>query len=182
MIKRYLILVGLIIFCAFPVNSEINTKGHNCFLPAQNFAEVSDCVIKNKTGQLFIAPVYLRQLSFTENGLATIYSQEEGWMYVNRKGKVIISGVAVMDNGADTFHDGLVRFIKDTKWGFADEKGHVVVPAVYDGALNFVNGIAKVCTGCKNECVYAHCEARHHVGGEWFCIDTKGKRIENCPP
>ena len=176
--KRYIILVAIIILFVLSGKGEINADGRKCILPAQDFKEVSDCVKKNKTGQLFIASQYLRQLSFGENGLAVVYSQEEGWMYVNRKGRVIISGVAVMDNGADVFHDGLVRFSKNNKWGFADERGGIVVPPIYDGAMNFENGLARVCRGCRSECTGSDCE--HHVfaGGEWFYINTKGKIVK----
>jgi hypothetical protein len=176
--KRYLVLTSVIIFFVLFVRSEVNANGHKCVLPAQDFKEVSNCVKLNKKGQSFIAPQYLRQLSFAENGLAIVYSKEEGWMYVNRKGRVIISGVATMDNGADIFHDGLVRFSKNNKWGFADEKGEVIVPVIYDGALNFEKGLAKVCNGCWPECAGSDCE--HHVfaGGEWFYINTKGEIVK----
>ena len=176
--KRYIIWVGLIFVWAFPVCGEINAEGHKCVLPAQDFKEVSNCVKLSKKGQLFIAPKYLRQLSFGKNGLAVVYSKEEGWMYVNRKGRVIISGVAAMDNGADVFHDGLVRFSQDKKWGFADERGKIIVAPIYDGAMNFENGLTKVCNGCRSECAGSDCE--HHVfsGGEWFYINTKGEIVK----
>src|SRR4030043_155572 len=172
--KQYLILTFVIIFFAFTVSGEINAEGHKCVLPAQDFKEVSNCVKLSKKGQLFIASQYLRQLSFGENDLAVVYSKEEGWMYVNRKGRVIISEVAAMDNGADDFHDGLVRFSKKNKWGFADVKGGVVVPAIYDGALNFKNKTAKVCRGCTWRCADKECEQHYLSGGEWFYINTKG--------
>jgi hypothetical protein len=173
--KQYMILV--IFLWAFPVHGEINTEGRKCMLPAQDFKEVDDCVKKNKTGQLFIASQYLRQMSFGKNSLAVVYSKEEGWMYVNQKGRVIISGVAAMDNGADVFHDGLVRFSHDKKWGFADERGKIVILPIYDGAMNFGNGLAKVCRGCRSECAESECEHRVFAGGEWFYINTKGKIV-----
>ena len=169
--KRYIIWVGLIFVWAFPVNGEINTEGHKCLLPAQDFKEVSDCVKLSKKGQLFIASQYLRQLSFGKNGLAVVYSQEEGWMYVNRKGKVIITGVAAIDNGADIFHNGLVRFSQNKKWGFTNEKGRIVVAPIYDGAMNFENGLAKVCNGCESKCADKECEKHFFSGGEWFYIN-----------
>ncbi len=176
--KRYIILVSVIFLFVLFGRGEINAEGRKCILPAQDFKEVSNCVKKNKTGELFIAFPYLRQLSFGKNGLAVVYSHEEGWMYVNRKGRVIISGVAVMDNGADVFHDGLVRFSKNNKWGFADEKGRIVVPPIYDGAMNFENGLAKVCKACELKCVDKECEKHFFSGGEWFYIGTKGKIVK----
>jgi hypothetical protein len=37
-----------------------------------------------------------------------VRSQKEvDWMYVSRSGIIVVQGVPTMDNGADTFHDGL---------------------------------------------------------------------------
>jgi hypothetical protein len=176
--KRWLVLTLLVIFYALFAGSDINAEGRKCVLPAHDFKEVSNCVKLDKKGHLVIAPQYVRQLSFGENGLAVVYSKEEGWMYVNRKGRVIISGVAAMDNGADVFHDGLVRFSKNNKWGFADVKGKVVVPAIYDGALNFEKGLAKVCNACRSECAGTDCEHHIFAGGEWVYINTKGENVK----
>jgi hypothetical protein len=176
--KRYIIWIGLIFLWVFPVHGDTNTEYHKCILPAQDFNEVSDCIKLGKNGQLFIAQKYLRQLSFEKNTLASVYSEEEGWMYVNRKGRVIISGVAAMDNGADVFHGGLVRFSQNKKWGFADERGRIVVAPIYDGAMNFDNGLAKVCNGCRSTCAEPKCEHHLFTGGEWFYINTKGKIVK----
>lgn len=64
----------------------------------------------------------------------------------------------------------------DEKYGFADRAGQMVVRPLYDGAMNFENGKAQVCKGCKTECVSA-CEYHAFTGGEWFEIDTKGTII-----
>jgi hypothetical protein len=71
--------------------------------------EVPNCVFKSANGDIAVARRYLKELVFDSYGLAAVRSSTERWMYVNRKGKVLISGVPVMDNWADTFHDGLVR-------------------------------------------------------------------------
>jgi len=174
--KQCIILV--IFYWAFLIHGEIYADGRKCILPEQDFKEFSDCIKRGNDGELYLASKYFKKLSFGENGLAAVYSQEEGWMYVNRKGKVIITGVATMDNFADVFHDGLVRFSKYKKWGFADEKGKVIIPAIYDGALNFEKGLAKVCTGCRPECAGSDCEHHSFAGGEWFYINTKGEIVK----
>ena len=73
-------------------------------------------------------------------------------MYVNRRGKIVISGIPVMDNGTDSFHDGLVRVVRNGKYGFANRRGHVVIPPIYDGVMNFEKGRAEVCKGCESKC------------------------------
>jgi hypothetical protein len=90
----------------------------------------------------------------------------------NRQGP--ISGVPTMDNWADTFHNGLVRVVRNEKYGFSDRRGQLVIFPVYDGAMNFESGKAKVCNGCTSKCVELECEYHVFSGGEWFEIDTTG--------
>lgn len=82
------------------------------------------------------------------------------------------------DNGPDQFRDGLVRFIEEHKYGFADQSGQVVIPPEYDGALPFDKGLAEVCLGCLEKCADDACE--HHVfsGGEWRSIDKNGLTLK----
>jgi hypothetical protein len=63
--------------------------------------------------------------------------------------------------------------LRNNRYGFANRKGLVVVPAIYDGAMNFEKGIAEVCLGCRPECV-SDCEYHAFAGGEWFQINTRG--------
>ena len=102
-------------------------------------------------------------------------------MYVSRKGKVVIWGVPVMDNGADSFHDGLVRIVRNGKYGFANRGGEVVIPAIYDGAMNFQNGRAEVCKGCESS---ATRDGKYHffAGGEWLRINTNGTVLARIRP
>ncbi len=154
-----------------------NSQGKSCILPGDDFAQVENCLHSDKDG-LYIAAPYISQLTFAQNALAVVYAKDEGWMYVNKEGRVIIAGVAPMDNGADIFHDGLVRFSKNKKWGFADEQGNIIIPPVYDGALNFQAGLARVCKGCVEKCVNKNCEQRYFSGGAWFYLNTKGKIVK----
>src|SRR5437762_3488038 len=45
--------------------------------------EVPNCIHEGKTGGLFVAPQYLKALSFDAHGLAAVNSQKVGWTYVN---------------------------------------------------------------------------------------------------
>jgi|SRR5690348_608961 len=138
---------------------------------------IADCIHRAANGQLLITQHVLKQLQFDSQGLAAVSSEANGWMYVSRTGKVIITGVPTMDNWADTFHDGLIRVVRDGKYGFSNRKGQLVIPTVYDGAMNFENGKAKVCNGCSNKCAVPDCEYYVFSGGEWFEINTKGAII-----
>ena len=145
---------------------------------------IPDCLHKAANGELFVKQQILKQLQFDSYGLTVVRSATNGWMYVARTGKVVISGVPTMDNWADTFHDGLVRVVRNRKYGFANRAGELLILPAYDGAMNFENGTAKVCNGCMNKCIEQACEYHAFSGGEWFEINIKGtvvfrRRSEN---
>jgi WG containing repeat len=144
--------------------------------------EVPNCIHESKAGGFSVSPKYLKALSFDAHGLAAVNSRKLGWTYVNRRGKVVITGVPVMDNGADRFHDGLVRIVRSGKYGFANRRGKVVVAPIYDGAMNFENGRAAVCKGCESKCVDFSCEYHSLTGGEWFQIDAEGTVLTRLHP
>jgi hypothetical protein len=152
--------------------------GTPCFFDFDR-GEVPNCLRESATGALSIAPEFVNDLAFDSHGLAAVRSAKEGWMYVSRSGKVVIKGVPVMDNGADSFHDGLVRIVRNGKYGFANRAGQVVIPTIYDGAMNFENGRAEVCKRCQ-----ISSEGEYHVfsGGDWFRINAKGAILARIHP
>ncbi len=99
----------------------------------------------------------------------------DGFAYVDRDGAIPIRGVMMLDNRTGPFLDGLVRFKRGGKIGFANAKGEVVIPPRYDGALSFERGYAKVCVGCTEEKMD---EYHYYAGGDWSCFDTHGKIAE----
>jgi hypothetical protein len=111
---------------------------------------------------------YIKDLDITENGYAVWSCGKYRNVFINKKGRVILWGVPDFDNGADGFSNGLIRIIRNDKYGYADRKGKIVIAPVYDGALPFENGVAKVCSGCKDTCVEnSDCEHRYFKGGKW---------------
>jgi len=142
---------------------------------------IPDCLQKAGNGELSVKQGVLKQLQFDSHGLAAVRSMTNGWMYVSRTGKVVIKGVPTVDNWADTFHYGLVRVVRNEKYGFSNRKGQLVISPVYDGAMNFENGKAKVCKGCTSKCVEQGCEYHAFSSGEWFQIDTKGAVVSRIP-
>ena len=70
---------------------------------------------------------------------------------VNNAGKELFE-VYKIDNGPDYVSDGLFRIVgKNSKIGFADTCGAIVIPPVFSYATPFHNGEAKVSFGGKNE-------------------------------
>ncbi|MCZ8240052.1 MAG: WG repeat-containing protein [Leptospiraceae bacterium] len=95
-----------------------------------------------------------------------------GWVaYRNDKG--VLHEVFNYDNGPDPIMEGCYRIIVGEKMGFANLKGEVLIPAIYDWVEPFENGEAKVCNGCMK--VY---EGEHYIvkGGKWFSISRPKKK------
>lgn len=174
--------------------SSTSEGGRPCLLNADR-GVVPDCIQHDKTGKLILAQEYVKELDFDSSGLAPVRSEAPpyGWMYVNRKGAVVITGVPTFDNWADDFSDGLVRTVVDHKYGFANRHGRIVIKPAYDWASPFDHGFAQACNHCRAMCGTPHgaveerslpggCEHRFMAGGEWFKIDKKGRIVERLRP
>lgn len=72
-----------------------------------------------------------------------------GYVY-DRKGNFLYKPY-LFDNGADYFSEGLRRFVKNGKIGFADRSGKTVIQPRHDFAASFNYGYAVFCDGCDWE-------------------------------
>ena len=122
-------------------------------------------------------PALLRRLSFEEKN-TTAYSEVHGWMYINRKGRVLVEQVMEIDNGADYIRQGFVRFERDGKCGYASLGKVSTIPAQFDGCYPFSGTTARVCNGCQ---AVTENERSFYRGGTSFCSDPKGRQIA-CNP
>ncbi|HTW80724.1 MAG TPA: hypothetical protein VME23_14355 [Terracidiphilus sp.] len=141
------------------------------------------CVVENRNGVLFIPAKYWMHPSFNRYGLSAFWINEFGGVYVNHSGRIVIRDVALVDNGPDNFHHGLVTIERDGKYGYADPKGRIVVPMKYSCAINFRDQYSDVgplvCVGCRIERQgeYGEC-----LDGQWFRTDEKGSLTPSKPP
>jgi len=173
---------------------EVRTvKANSCMFNGSGV--VPNCILQAGNGNISIAPEVLKQLRFDSHGLAPVFSEDDvrhGWMYVNRKGNVVVSGVASFDNWADEFSDGLVRIVVSNKYGFADREGRIIIKPTYDWASPFQHGSTDVCNECREMCmmpggaveiqsVAGGCDHRIRVGGDWFKVDKKGRVVTKLP-
>jgi hypothetical protein len=140
------------------------------------------CAVFSQGGRLRVIASHVAVLEFNEYGLAPIVVPGAGgWSYVNRRGWVIVQNVAMMDNGANDFHHGLVRVRRDDKWGLADTKGKLVVPLRYDGMFDYAPKVGWVaCSGCRKA---QDKWGEHHwfEGGQWLRLNARGKVIGPMP-
>lgn len=120
-------------------------------------------------GKVAIAPRYEMAQDFSPEGIAAVVD-EHGWAYIDRRGKLVIRPL-VVDNGPDSFAEGLARFRSDGKIGFFDSHGRVAIQPHYAFAASFSEGYAAVCNDCREVA-----EGEHRVvkGGTWGFIDRTG--------
>jgi hypothetical protein len=187
---------------AEPQSESINTQsaaihaariGDSCVFEGSEIESYPKCVLRDDQGKLFIARDYVKKLKF-DRGPAAVWHDDQsrhGWMYVDRKGRVIIQGVPSSDNWADAFSDGLVRTVINEKYGFADRHGKLIIAPKYDGAFPFEHGYTVVCIGCRETCAMtdhprADCnvDCEHYIltGGEWFKINKTGRVVARSVP
>jgi len=108
----------------------------------------------DKTGKLVIPCVYTDAMSF-HNGLAIVSVNYPPWRsrkcrYIDRTGKTILETDYFM---VSYFQNGLATARKENgKHGFIDLLGNVVIPFIYDWALDFSSGLAAVGVWEANEC------------------------------
>jgi hypothetical protein len=99
-----------------------------------------------------------------------------GCFWVNRKG--LAQKTHCFDNGADSFEEGLTRYLSpEGKLGYMNRRLKVVIPATYTFSYPFSKGQARACLGCSEEKEGEH---SFHRGGEWFLIDKTGKVLRRC--
>lgn len=76
------------------------------------------------------------------------------------------------DNGPDYFVEGVARFVENGKIGFYNEQNEKVIPAQFDWASPFENGVAEVCNECK---AVREDEHERMQGGKWGTVNMKGE-------
>lgn len=163
-------LLALLFFCS-TVRAEPGSSTCRYWSYEMGLTKHNDCLVHLGNHAMRVNSIYLRQLPF--NGkYATIFNDKYGWMYIDRKGAVVVKHVMPLDNGADYLQDGLVRYTRYGKCGYASLDNNSTIPPQFDGCLPFSNGKAQVCNACRPATTG---EYNSYKGGNWFCINTKGQ-------
>jgi hypothetical protein len=156
----------------------------DCWEPERTFKQ---CAATGPDGRPRLKRSFLARLRYRD-GLASVMlfnatdTRKYQWYYVRRG----VTPVAVesMDNGPDYFEDGLARARVGGKIGYIDRKLNLVIPATYDGAYPFRDGVAVVCTACTIEYdrTVTEGERSWYAGGQWGRIDRRGRVVSPFRP
>lgn len=161
-------------FASFASGQVVDSNG--CDVDA-DVAPIPQCALEMRGGHLYIAHRYAWM--FFAPGTEKLASAQlpDGWAYFNRSGRVVVRNVAGFANGASSFHHGLVRVVKDGKYGLANSLGTLVVPYKYDGMYEFDEAAGKgwlACTGCR-AVADASGESQSFAGGKWCWLNRQGQ-------
>jgi hypothetical protein len=122
---------------------------------------------------LHIAPEVVRRLSY-DHGLASLAIDGQGWFYRRRNGRMV--EMLTLDNGPDTFSEGLARGRIDGRLVYVDRQLRTRIATRYTFATPFRHGRATVCIGCVSVPVKGG-EYHSMQGGTWGVIDRRGREI-----
>jgi hypothetical protein len=132
------------------------------------------CASISAAGGLQLKESELDHLTF-DGGLATVQVGKL-FFYVDEHGRS--APVASVEGRAVEFRDGLApspRLIGGAyKIGYIDRSLRLVIPPRWDGGLDFEDGRAQVCRGCK---VSRDGDFAELQGGVWGCIDATGREV-----
>lgn len=168
------VAIGLVLLPFVTAKAEVATF-RGCTVDTETFA-IPSYALESRFGHLYLSHPFVHLFFAHErNQLAPVYLPESGWAYIDRDGRVVVQNVATMDNGANAFHDGLVRITHAGKWGLADMRGRMVVPLRYDGMLDYQSGLGwKACTGCRTVTAGEH---SWFEGGVWVALQRGANNI-----
>ncbi len=126
-----------------------------------------------------MSKISLGETQYDSAGRAWISTNEFKGVLLQKGRGVVIWGIPYFDNGIDEFKNGLIRFERGGKTGYAAADGKIVIKPKYDGAWQFKNGFAMVCVGCvKEPCREKDCEHLALIGGKWAMINKSGKTVK----
>ncbi|MBB4804923.1 hypothetical protein HNP38_000195 [Chryseobacterium defluvii] len=176
--KKFLLLISLMPVSAFSQKEEVLRY----FITKDTLVGV-----KNQKGEIIVPAQFIIYSVLEDGDLVkgnTIFfdgwKKEEGdvknvWGYVyDRRGNFLYRPY-FYDNGADFFEEGVQRFVKNGKIGFADRDGKVVIEPQHDFVSPFTFGYAAFCDGCDWE--KTEDEHKAIVGGTWGVMNWKGEIV-----
>lgn len=162
------------------------TASPNCdktqtLIPFEDTTLVCGWGFKDEQGQVVIPPQYCAvfQEAFVDRIACVVDARQKTAAGRDRliaidKCNNFVLEPFTFDNGPDYVREGVFRFWKDGKIGFADKDGHTVIPAQFDFAGPFDQGMTGFCIGCKPQAFDEYVEWR---GGKWGFIDNKGNVV-----
>ena len=127
---------------------------------------------RTSEGKVILKAQFPIATDFYDSGIAYV-ADSKGWKVIDSEGEILFTPF-IFDNAPDRFSNGLARFIQNSKIGFYNDKGEIIIPAKWTFAESFEHKKARVCIGCQK---IQDGEHYSYKNGKWFFIDQEGKQI-----
>jgi hypothetical protein len=143
------------------------------------YDSAGNCGYVDKNGDIMI-PIgkYLMCFTDTFRTYAIVaFKNKPGFIGIDKEEKELFT-VFPFDNGPDYISDGTFRIIENSKIGFADTTGKIIIQPIYDFTFGFDMGLALVNFDGhreKSDPTDPNCEYYTCTGGKWGVIDKNGK-------
>ena len=155
MTKTALTLVILLFF-----NSVFAQKNKNFLIAYIDSTTGNELTgYKSLDGKIVIKAKYING-SDTLDKMAIVLTSEFEFIGIDRNDNIILKPY-IYDNGPDYIEEGLFRFVENNQIGFANLDGQKVIPAKYDFATPFENGLSEYCIG--GERIYENGESQKQI-------------------
>lgn len=105
---------------------------------------------------------------------AIVLDHKRGLIGIDKKERKLFNAVWSGDASPIMESDKMILITENGKYGYANNKGEVVIKPKFKCATSFVNGTAKV----SNDCVEINEEHQKWKINSWFYIDKKGNKIK----
>jgi hypothetical protein len=116
---------------------------------------------------------YARCFTDTVRNYAIVYDTKRGLIGIDLNNNKIFNAVWNGEGSEIKESDGMILIIKNKKYGFANNKGEIIIEPKYKCAESFQNGNAKV----SNDCFISKNEQNKGEMNTWIFIDKKGNEI-----
>src|SRR5690554_6136151 len=149
-------------------------KDYNRMSKYQPFGYTSGYI--NKNGDTIIPlDKYARCFTDTVQNYAIVYDTKQGLIGIDLNENKLFNAVWNGEGEEVKESDGMILIVENGKYGFANNKGQIIIKPKYKCAESFVKGKAKV----SNDCFFTN-DDEHEIWkmNTWTFIDKKGNEIK----
>jgi hypothetical protein len=116
----------------------------------------------DRDGKVVIPPQFTTAAEFSDDPANLPFGAlDREWCYFDRSGHIVLRiSMGPQLTGANPFVNGRLRVKEGFTWGYKDAAGNWAIPARYNDASDFQDGLARV-----------------QLGDKWIVIDPKGREV-----
>lgn len=160
------------------IMSNLNAQNDNDWI--LKYDSIDHCGYADTNGNIMI-PFGKYSMCYTDTfkTYAIVFMDEQGFFGIDKNENRLFT-VFPYDNGPDYISEGTFRIIDNSKMGFADTTGKIIIQPIYDFVFGFDKGLALVNIHGhreKTDPADPNCEYHTWSGGKWGVIDKSGKLI-----